>query len=57
MFRSKKGAQSTVEEAAEAAETMAEAPAETELPKAPPRRALPPDCMPGALPSAKSSPP
>lgn len=42
MFRSKKGAQSTVEEAAEAAETMAEAPAETELPKAPPRRALPP---------------
>lgn len=42
MFRSKKGAQSSVEDAVEAAETMAEAPAETELPKAPPRRALPP---------------
>lgn len=42
MFRSKKGASSAVEDAAEAAETMAEAPAETELPKAPPRRALPP---------------
>lgn len=42
MFRSKKGAHSTVEDTAEAAETMAEAPAETELPKAPPRRALPP---------------
>ena len=42
MFRSKKGAHPTIEEAAEAAEAMAEAPAETELPKAPPRRALPP---------------
>ncbi len=42
MFRSKKGAHPTIEEATEAAEAMAEAPAETELPKAPPRRALPP---------------
>lgn len=43
MFRNKKGAHSTVEDAAETgAETTAEAPAETELPKAPPRRPLPP---------------
>jgi cytoskeletal protein CcmA (bactofilin family) len=42
MFRSKKGGHSPVEDAAEAAETMAEAPADTELPKAPPRRSLPP---------------
>ena len=43
MFRNKKGARSTVEDATETdAETTPEAPAETELPKAPPRRPLPP---------------